>query len=96
MPIIAWVKSLIFRVYYRRLTMQAFRCLSLPTQRYNETGPVLAQMAEKRKLFFDQFQSIAATVVTHSSKCITRYLRLEAISRVFANSRHCMTIFAQI
>jgi chromosome partitioning protein len=30
----------------------------------NETGPVLAQMAEKRKLFFDQFQSIAATVVT--------------------------------
>jgi cellulose biosynthesis protein BcsQ len=30
----------------------------------NETGPVLAQMAEKRKLFFDQFQFIAATVVT--------------------------------
>ncbi|MDG7001162.1 MAG: AAA family ATPase [Nitrososphaerota archaeon] len=30
----------------------------------NETGPVLAQMVEKRKLFFDQFQSIAATVVT--------------------------------
>ena len=30
----------------------------------NETGPVLAQMVEKRELFFDQFQSIAATVVT--------------------------------
>jgi cellulose biosynthesis protein BcsQ len=30
----------------------------------NETGPVLAQMVEKRKLFFGQFQSIAATVVT--------------------------------
>jgi chromosome partitioning protein len=28
----------------------------------NETGPVLAQMVDKRKLFFDQFQSIATMV----------------------------------
>jgi len=30
----------------------------------HETGPVLAQMVEKRKLFFDQFKSIATTVLT--------------------------------
>jgi hypothetical protein len=30
----------------------------------NETGPVLTQMKEKRKLFFDQFQTIATTVLT--------------------------------